>query len=80
MVDQAHDEAALKAEVARHVAAGDGEEALRPRERFCRLWPAAREALGALRGIAPATVRILIGIVVAAGDAAASQTCGAAQG
>jgi hypothetical protein len=80
MVDHAYDEAAVQAEVARHVEADAGQEALRPREQFCQLWPAAREGLAALKGIAPATVRAIIGIVVVAGDAAAGKLCGAAQG
>lgn len=80
MVDRAYDEAAVQAEVARHVEAEAGEEALRPRQQFCQLWPAAREGLAALRGITPATVRAIIGIVVAAGDAAAGKVCGAPQG
>jgi hypothetical protein len=80
MVDQAYDEAAVKAEVARHVEAAVAQESFKPRERFCQLWPTAREGLAALKGIAPATVRAIIGIVVAAGDAAAGKVCGIPQG
>lgn len=80
MADMGNDEAALREEVARHVEAAAGEEALRPRERFCQLWPAAREGLAALRTIAPATVRVIIGVVLAAGDAASGQVCGVARG
>lgn len=80
MADMGNDEAAVRAEVARHVEAVASEEALRPRERFCQLWPAAREGLAALRSFAPATVRVIIGVVLAAGDAASGQVCGVARG
>jgi hypothetical protein len=80
MADQGYDEAAIRAEVTRHVEAGLGEEAILPRERFCQLWQPAREGLAVLRSIAPATVRAIIGVVMVAGDAAAGQLCGAGRG
>jgi len=43
--------------------------------KFCAVWPAAREGLGALELMVPASLRLIIGIVRGAGDAAAGTVC-----
>ena len=42
---------------------------------FCKVWPAAREALTMLEMFVPASIRIIVGIVRGAGDAAARGVC-----
>ena len=42
---------------------------------FCRGWPAAKTVLGALSTIAPATVRLILGIILRAGDVAHETLC-----
>jgi hypothetical protein len=49
-----------------------------PKEGFCKNWPAVRTALQGLNAFAPGGVKIFIGLVIAAGDAASGALCKAA--
>lgn len=57
----------LKTEITRYGAA-EGSRGVN----FASAWPAARMALSVLQGLVPATVRLVIAIVMSAGDTVAA--------
>lgn len=42
---------------------------------FCKIWPTAESVLNVLKGLLPFPGPLIVGIVIAAGEAAAKQFC-----
>ena len=61
--------------VTAHPAPAAHAAAIDPKQEFCKDWPIAKQVLQALQTVVPQPGPILIGLVIAAGDAAHSTVC-----
>ncbi len=77
MADQ-FDRQDVEADVLSYLNSQSEEKGLSPdglKKEFCNLWPEVKKGLEVVKNFVPGTVKVIIGIVITAGDVAYGAVC-----